>query len=212
MNLKSFIDKNGNCNIPSSVTSIGDWAFYGCTGLTSITIPSSVTSIGDGAFSDCTGLTSITIPSSVTSIGDYAFSDCTGLTSITIPSSVTSIGDWAFYGCKGLKSVRAPEVFNPPQNCTLRVYKKCNNDAIVTMMIPQSAKRSSALSKKWRSEYVDVVAVDGADVGVTDSHGPRTEYRAGERVYCDNWCDDRFVQCGGGIHCFFNRNDAEEYK
>ncbi len=87
------------------VTSIGSQAFYGCSGLTSITILEGVTSIGDSAFSGCSGLTSITIPSSVTSIGNYAFRGCTGLTSITIPSSVTSIGDAAFYGCTGLTSI-----------------------------------------------------------------------------------------------------------
>ena len=91
--------------IPSRVTSIGGDAFGNCTGLTSITIPSSVTSIGDGTFMNCTGLTSITIPSSVTSIGDDAFYGCTGLTSITIPSSVTSIGDGAFMNCTGLTSM-----------------------------------------------------------------------------------------------------------
>ena len=69
-----------------SVTSIGDWAFSGCTGLTSITIPNSVTSIGDKAFCGCTGLTSITIPNSVTSIGGFAFSVCSGLTSIIVES------------------------------------------------------------------------------------------------------------------------------
>ena len=58
------------------VTSIGDHAFYSCTGLTSVTIPNSVTSIGDYAFASCTGLTSITIPNSVTSIGNSAFRDC----------------------------------------------------------------------------------------------------------------------------------------
>ncbi len=84
--------------IPNSVTSIGNGAFYGCSGLTSVTIPNSVTSIGSHAFSLCYGLTSITIPNSVTSIGDYAFSNC-GLTSVTIPNSVTSIGDYAFNGC-----------------------------------------------------------------------------------------------------------------
>ncbi|MGM9599566.1 MAG: leucine-rich repeat protein, partial [Faecousia sp.] len=91
--------------IPDSVTSIGTWAFAYCTGLTSITIPDSVTSIGNGAFAYCTGLTSITIPDSVTSIGNYAFCKCTGLTSITIPDSVTSIGDEAFEGCTGLTSI-----------------------------------------------------------------------------------------------------------
>ena len=79
-----------------SVTSIGDYAFYGCSGLTSVTIPNSVTSIGDYAFSGCSGLTSVTIPNSVTSIGDYAFYGCSGLTSVTIPNSVTSIGSDAF--------------------------------------------------------------------------------------------------------------------
>ena len=72
-----------NTTIPNSVTSIGDWAFYGCSGLTSVTIPNNVTSIGFRAFSDCTGLTSVTIPNSVMSIGYYAFSGCDGLTSVT---------------------------------------------------------------------------------------------------------------------------------
>ena len=92
--------------IPNSVTTIGDYAFGGCTDLTSITIPESVTSIGESAFYGCTGLTSLTIPSSVTSIGDRAFLGCTGLTSITIPSSVTSIGDAAFSNCTGLTSIK----------------------------------------------------------------------------------------------------------
>ncbi len=91
--------------IPSSVTSIGDYAFYRCSGLTSITIPSSVTKIGASAFKGCSGLTSITIPSSVTSIGGSAFEECSGLTSITIPSSVTSIEYLAFYRCRGLTDV-----------------------------------------------------------------------------------------------------------
>ena len=89
-------------SITYNVTSISEYAFVSCTGLTSITIPSSVTSIGSSAFCYCPGLTSVTIPSSVTSIGDDAFRNCTGLTSISIPSSVTSIGDFALYGCTGL--------------------------------------------------------------------------------------------------------------
>ncbi|MBQ7407207.1 MAG: leucine-rich repeat protein, partial [Clostridia bacterium] len=91
--------------IPDSVTTIGDSAFKGCTGLTSITIPDSVTTIGNSAFSGCSGLTSITIPDSVTTIGNSAFKGCTGLTSITIPDSVTTIGNSAFSGCSGLTSI-----------------------------------------------------------------------------------------------------------
>ena len=88
-----------------SVTSIGDWVFYGCSGLTSIEIPSSVTSIGYFAFGYCNSLTSIEIPSSVTCIGDDAFGGCHSLTSIEIPSSVISIGNWAFSVCRSLTSI-----------------------------------------------------------------------------------------------------------
>ena len=78
----SVIPTNG------SVTSIGDYAFSGCNGFTSVTIPDSVTSIGGAAFADCSGLTSITIGNGVTSIGDSAFRDCTGLTSIAFNGTI----------------------------------------------------------------------------------------------------------------------------
>ena len=91
-----------------SVTSIGEYAFYDCRSLTSITIPNSVTSIGGSAFDGCSGLTSITIPNSVTEIRSYAFALCHSLTSITIPNSVTSIGYRAFQECSSLTTVTIP--------------------------------------------------------------------------------------------------------
>ena len=103
--IPSSVTNNGTTY---SVTSIGDDAFYYCSGLTSVTIPNSVTSIGDYAFVWCSGLTSVTLPNSVTSIGNYAFDGCSGLTSVTIPNGVTSIGYEAFYNCSGLTSVTIP--------------------------------------------------------------------------------------------------------
>ena len=91
------------------VTSIGKYAFYGCSSLTSVTIPDGVTTIGSSAFEGCSALEKVTIPDGVTSIGDYAFSGCSSLTSVTIPDSVTSIGDYAFSGCSALKEVTIPD-------------------------------------------------------------------------------------------------------
>ena len=79
------------------------FASAGLTG--AYTIPSFVTSIGNEAFYNCSGLTSVSIGNSVTSIGDYAFYDCSKLISITIPNSVTSIGNYAFSGCSAISDV-----------------------------------------------------------------------------------------------------------
>ena len=91
--------------IGNDVTSISRYAFYGCSGLTSVTISNSVTTIGNYAFYGCSGLTSVTIPNSVTSIGYQAFYNCSSLASVTIGNSVTSIDRDAFFKCSGLTSV-----------------------------------------------------------------------------------------------------------
>ena len=94
--------------IPDGVTSIGSYAFSGCTSLKEITIPNSVTSIGGSAFNGCTSLKEITIPDGVTSIGGYTFSGCTSLEEITIPNNVTSIRSYVFSGCTSLKEITIP--------------------------------------------------------------------------------------------------------
>ena len=105
-NIKSFFgDQVKDYVIGEDVTSIGDYAFYRCSGLASVTIGNNVTSIGSSAFGYCFALTSVTIPNSVTSIGEWAFQSCRALTSVTIPNSVTTIGNRAFYCCDGLTSV-----------------------------------------------------------------------------------------------------------
>ncbi len=91
--------------IESGVTSIGAYAFYGCTELTTVTIPSGVTTIGKYAFRECEKLSTVTISDGVTSIGEHAFWLCKGLTTVTIPGSVTTIEGGAFNNCTGLTAL-----------------------------------------------------------------------------------------------------------
>ena len=160
--------------IGDDVTSIGNCAFYGCSGLTFVTIPNSVTSIGEGAFFSCSGLTSpvynahvfafmptsysgaYTIPAGIESIADYAFYSCKGLTSVTIPNSVTSIGDDAFSGCKGLNAVHISDlsawcnILFPSHNGNTANplcnahHLYLNNSEITNLIIPNSITHISA--------------------------------------------------------------------
>jgi hypothetical protein len=143
------------------VTTIGDYAFYGCSGLTSVTIPNSVTSIGRSAFYKCKGLTSVilpeglttidtdlfwgcsnlssvNIPSTVTTISDGAFNSCKALTSITIPKTVTTIGSAVFSSCKGLTSVTFEQGLTVIGDNT---FRHC--DALTSVTIPGSIKQIS---------------------------------------------------------------------
>ena len=142
--------------IPNSVTSIGESAFWGCSGLTSVTIPNSVTSIGEGAFSGCTGLmtlnfnaincqdfsadsnmfgislTALTIGDSVRRIPANFVRDCSGLTSVTIPNSVTEIGHDAFRNCGGLI---AAILGNGVSNVGNNAFKDCSYLTYLTIGI-----------------------------------------------------------------------------
>nr|MCR5819437.1 leucine-rich repeat domain-containing protein [Bacteroidaceae bacterium] len=97
--------------IPNTVTSLSDYVFNGCVKLATVIFESgsTISSIPEGAFDGCTALTSFDIPEGVTSIGDQAFSSCEALTYIDIPEGVTSIGMAAFAGCEALTSIDIPE-------------------------------------------------------------------------------------------------------
>lgn len=131
--LKGVIDKDalvGDLIIPDTVTSISDYAFADCQGLTSVTIPNGVTSIGRCTFYDCLNLTHITIPDSVTEIEQLAFIGCSGLISITIPNGVTSIGDRAFEGCRRLTNIILPNSLTSIQSETFKDCKSLTNITI----------------------------------------------------------------------------------
>ena len=170
-----FCDGLTSITIGNSVTSIGEGAFSGCDGLTSVTIPNSVTSIGANAFSGCVGLTSVTIPNSVTSIGDYAFRYCSSLTSVTIPNSVKTIGDYAF-ACSNIRTIYC-------QSTTPPTYNNGFYDDVLmysTLYVPTGCKSAYEAVDPWRNFWnieemefngIEDIVADGDEINVIAQNG-----------------------------------------
>lgn len=154
------VQYSGDVSIPSmvyyqnkyySVTSIGESAFEGCTGLTSITISSSVKSLEKGAFYGCSGLTSVKIPNGVTKIGLGAFSVCTNLISVFIPSSVTDIESYAFDYCNNLNWIVSESDQPVPFNNTVfdTHDESYNVYSMATLVIPDGTKNVYESTAGW---------------------------------------------------------------
>lgn len=139
--------------IPSSVTEIGDYAFYNCKGVTAISLPNTVTSIGERAFYNCTGLTEISLPNTVTSIGDYAFMGCTipvyndtwfayypggDATEYTVPDGILHIAGGAFYGYNGGSPSGLTTVSIPNTVTTIGNEAFCYCQSLTSLTIPES--------------------------------------------------------------------------
>lgn len=142
-----LVKYNGNDTevvIPDGVTSIGDYAFYDCSNLSSIVIPDSVTSIEPYTFEECSSLSSVVIPDNVTSIGGCAFNKCSGLNSIVLPDNITSIDYCAFEKCSNLSSIRIPDSVTSIGNST---FNKCSS--LTSITIPESVTSIEWNISKW---------------------------------------------------------------
>ena len=158
VNGNTVYDSRNNCN--AIIHSGTNELLLGCN---NTNIPNSVTSIGDNAFTGCSGLTSITIPNSVTSIGIQAFSDCSGLTSITIPNSVTFINGNAFLGCSGLTSVTVewPE----PVEIDSHTF---SHRANAFLFVPNGSKAAYQAADYWK-DFKEIIEV-GASIVFADAN------------------------------------------
>ena len=132
--------------IGDGITSIGDYAFYSCRGLTELTLPSSVWSIGNSAFEGCSGSTELTLPNSVMSIGRSAFGGCSGLTELTLPNSVTSIGGYAFAYCSGLSKITS--LAEIPPVCGYGVFDGVNKTNC-ELIVPEGSVAAYTRAEDW---------------------------------------------------------------
>ena len=162
------------------VKAIGNFAFAGCSGLTSITIPDSVTSIGIEAFNNCTSLINVTFEESsqLASIRSMAFNNCSSLTSITIPSSVTSIGDNAFYRCTSLTSIMVDENNTAYSSVDGVLF---NKDKTILIICP-IGKTSTSYSIPYGVEIIGDAAFEGC-INLTSITIPNSVTSIGEIAF-----------------------------
>jgi len=109
-------------------------------------------------------------------------------------------------GTSGIKGT-----YIAPETGSFTAWKKCKNGVIVKLRIPAKARRSNATGRKCRADFVKVLQVFGAEEGLSMHDNGKTVYRKGETVHCGTWCEDRWTECGGGIHFFMTREEAESY-
>ena len=140
--------------IPSSVTSIGQYAFYRFNGLTSVSFANSVTTIGEGAFYECQGLTSVVFTNSVTTIGKQAFYYCSGLTNVSFGNSVTTIDQEAFELCSGLTSIEIP---NSVEFIGFEAFAYCSG--VNHLTIGKSVRKIGARAFGWCNALLEVYSL-----------------------------------------------------
>lgn len=205
--------------ISDGAESIGEYAFFECTGLKNVTIPSTVKTINEGAFYKCSGLTSpqpeksddeivdsITIPYGVTSIGDEVFAHCTGLKKVTIPGSVKSIGERAFSDChisteesedgteRGLEKV---VIENGTETIGKEAFNGCKklNDIILpdsVTSIGETAFQYTGLYNDWFDGNEDVLYINNHLISVYQGTANECNIKSGTKTIADS----AFFACG----------------
>ena len=148
--------------IGDGITTIGVFAFYDCSALTSVTIPNSVTTIGGRAFTGCSELTSVTIPNSVTTIGGYAFAGCRSLKILTFGSGLQSIGREAFSNCTNITQISSEAVV--PPTCGINALNGINKSKC-KLIVPKNSLDAYKQADQWK----DFSLIEGSTTGITNT-------------------------------------------
>ena len=181
----AYADEIRKIEIESGITSIGYFAFYKCSGITSLSIPATVGYIGSSAFEDCTALTSLSLNDGLLSIGGSAFEGCSGLQTLSIPSTVNSISINAFKNCKGITDVYCYAVTVPDTH--FDAFDAAPTEKSM-LHVPANSVETYRTSWPW-SDFKEIVPIEeeGPDAiqGVKLSDDLNGEYYdlTGRRVY-----------------------------
>ena len=189
-------DSRGNCNaiIETSTNKL----IAGCK---NTIIPNSVTSIGDYAFFGCTGLTSVTIPNGVTSIGEWAFCWCWSLPSITFPSSVTSIGGTAFQGCYALTSLTCGAT--TPPTLGSGVFAAISGKSNIPLYVPYGSVAAYEAAEQWNEFNIQAIPAPTPTVVASGNCGPKVGEEYSDNLTWTYYSDNSLVIEGSGAMADF---------
>ena len=173
--------------IPDSVKYIYDKTFSGCTSLSVVRVPDSVKSIGNDAFYGCSSLIGIVIGDSVRSIGNSVFEGCTSLLNVAIPDSVTTIGDSAFEGCTSLMSVTIPDSVTTIERyafegCTSLVEIHAESFTKDEWLNVSDASILSGATVYLEDEVLVMMVVEGGITYLVKEDGTRYVYDADDSI------------------------------
>ncbi len=177
-------------SLPNTIKTLNNWCFEG-TGITSIGIPSSVTRIGSMVFFGCNNLKSITIPNSVTYIGQRVFYNCTSLELVTVGSGITALGEREFYGCTNLKNLTFMAT-TPPTLGSTDVFPDAAFSTAM-LFVPKASVSAYKAATTWKSFNIIYptlnYALDANDTGLqftTTTDYPWTNVSTTGRVYAQS--------------------------
>lgn len=155
----------GTVVIPEGVTTIGDWAFQGCSLIEEVVFPSTLiestssrpasneNAICSHAFDGCSSLKAINIPACVTTLRDATFLNCTSLTSLYLPANLTSIGQMAFGGCTGLATIEVES--EKPALAYYQAFDKINKETCI-LIVPSGSRPAYKSAKEW-CDFINIL-------------------------------------------------------